>query len=91
MMLEQQEYDWNMSIDDRHDVFVPHHLCITPEDTSWLPEPGMVPNKELWDWLDAHTTFYIHSPWSDGCSLYLIQPSNEVLVELKIRFPEVSA
>jgi len=91
MMIPEGQYNWDLPLDARHDVFVPQQLCITPEDSSWLPNPGMVPNKELWDWLDNNTTFYIHSPWSDGCSLYLIDPSNETLVELKLLFSEVSA
>lgn len=90
MELSHDQYKWETPLDNRHDVLVPEQLCMSQEHPEPYPHNGLIPCNDLHNWLDKNTTFYVHSKWSDGCSLYLINPSNEILVELKLLFSDLS-
>lgn len=80
----------------RHDVFLYHELCqIIPTDylaaaRKHLPlshhmESCFVPSDAFLKWLaDNDLDYMIHAIWPDGCSLFLIEPTEADLAMVKL-------
>lgn len=81
-----------------HDVFLYRELCqLIPEELWDTARPytgmyghaavknAMIPNDEFIHWLTSNEIEYIiHSVWNDGCSLYLINHTDELLALIKL-------
>lgn len=83
-------------ISDRHDVFLHHQLCQTIPSPYWHhvlgysftdPKWLKIPSNEFINWLDElGIDHMVHSSWADGCSLYIIHPTENVMAMIKLRW-----
>lgn len=82
----------------RRDVFLHIPLCqLIPEELHDIAKPfssmyghadvrnAMMPNDEFIHWLTSnHIEYIIHSVWSDGCSLYLLNHTDDLIAFTKL-------
>lgn len=91
---------FNGASSDRRDVFLYHQLCqiITPEMVP-IVEPHFkhrsifttlyLPSDEFIQWLgDNDMDYTIHDIWADGCSLFLIRPTDTQMIMLKLSWDQ---
>jgi hypothetical protein len=88
--------DFYGPLNERHDVFLHESLCqLIPARLFNAARPyatrpdaveySFMPNDAFIQWLISNEIEYIiHSVWSDGCSLYLMHHTDDILAFAKL-------